>query len=406
MVRNSGESAGSRARALLVALIAFYTVVYFHRIMTGVMKVEVDSVASAYNTSPDVLIAFLSSAYFYAYTVAQLVVGALTDTFGIKRVGFLFGVLMCVGSIIMCLMTPASLIVGRALVGFSAAVAFLAYQRASSLSYGSEHQGRLTSYALTLGNVGGLVATYPLRLALNSVGLRTSLAVLTLLTLVTAVCIFMTSDDMGSGRSTGDFKKTVAYLGVLARDPHAWGVSVGAVGIYGVALSYQTSWGQKHLTEAFGMSADVASQYLMLLALSFTLTCPLTGFLSDRLLRRRRPVFLAGSLASVLSWTFMMYSTSTHDTVALATSIAVLGIASGFQIIASPMIKESYPVKYSATAIAFLNITLFSCTAILQTVTPLLSLREAILTHLTVSLAGALLALTTTRETLKHPEHA
>lgn len=401
MVKKSGVLAGSGARALLAILIAFYTVVYFHRIMTGVMKVEVDSVASAYNVSPDVLMAFLSSAYFYAYTVAQLFVGALTDTFGIKRVGLLFGILMCVGSIIMCLMSPASLIIGRALVGFSAAVAFLAYQRASSLSYGNEHQGRLTSYALTLGNVGGLVATYPLRLALNSVGLRVSLAALTLLTLVTAALIFMTSDDMGSGVSAGDFKKTVAYLGVLARDPHAWGVSLGAVGIYGVTLSYQTSWGQKHLTEAFNMSADAASQYLMLLALAFTLTCPLAGFLSDRILRRRKPVFLTGSLASVASWILMVYSTLARDAVALAASIAVLGVASGFQIIASPMIKEKYPVKYSATAIAFLNITLFSSAAILQTVALLLTLHEAIFTHLTISLVGVLLTLATVQETLK-----
>ncbi|MEM0015162.1 MAG: MFS transporter [Zestosphaera sp.] len=401
LVEGSSRSVNTGARALLTALIAFYTIVYFHRVMTGVMKVEVDRVASVHNVSPDVLMALLSSAYFYAYTVAQLFVGALTDTFGIKRVGFLFGVVMCAGGLIMCLMTPASLIIGRFLVGFSAAAAFLAYQRASSLSYDAGHQGRLTSYALTLGNLGGLAATYPLRLTLNTVGLRTSLMVLTLLALITATCVLITSDDLGSGKGVEDLKKTVMYLGVLARDPHVWGVSVGAVGIYGVTLAYQTSWGQKHMMEAFGMSAEAASQYLMLLALAFTLTCPLSGFLSDRVLKRRRPVFLAGSLASATSWMLMLYSTLTHDVVVLATSLTILGIASGLQIIASPMIKESYPVKYSATAIALLNITLFSSAAVLQTAAPLLSLREAILTHLIISLAGASLALTATRETLR-----
>ncbi|MEM3948268.1 MAG: MFS transporter, partial [Zestosphaera sp.] len=110
---------------------------------------------------------------------------------------------------------------------------------------------------------------------------------------------------------------------------------------------------------------------------------------------------LAGSLASATSWMLMLYSTLTHDVVVLATSLTILGIASGLQIIASPMIKESYPVKYSATAIALLNITLFSSAAVLQTAAPLLSLREAILTHLIISLAGASLALTATRETLR-----
>ncbi len=58
------------SKILLGSLLLFYAVVYFHRVMTGVMKVEIDSIAELYKVDANVLLALLSSTYYYAYTVA------------------------------------------------------------------------------------------------------------------------------------------------------------------------------------------------------------------------------------------------------------------------------------------------------------------------------------------------
>lgn len=388
-------------RALIITLLLFYMIVYFHRVMTGVMKVEIDYVALLYGINPDVLLALLSSSYFYSYTLAQLFVGTLTDAFGIKRVGALFAVIMGAGALLMSLMSPVTLILGRVLVGFSATAAFLAYQRASSLAYSREHQGRLTSYLFVLGNLSTLIATYPLRVALNTVGSKTTLLALATLTFATAACVFTLSKDHGSGGRVNGLRDTVRYLKVLIKDPHIWGLGVASLGIYGVTLAYQSSWGQKHLSEVFGMSIDVASQYLMLLALIFTLTTPIAGFLSDKVLRRRKPLLLAASATSALSWTLMLYSTLTLSTTTMFTSLVLLGVAAGLHTVAPPMAKESYAVGYSATAIALFNTILFSGTAVLQTVASIINPCSSIIIHLAASLVGAFLAVTQTRETLR-----
>ncbi len=386
---------------LIITLLLFYMVVYFHRVMTGVMKVEIDYVALLYGVNPDVFLAFLSSSYFYSYTIAQLFVGALTDAFGIKRIGALFAVIMGAGALLMSLMSPVTLILGRVLVGFSAAVAFLAYQRASSLAYSREHQGRLTSYALVLGNLSTLIATYPLRVALNTVGSRTTLLVLATLTFATAACIFTLSKDHGSRDRVDGLRGTVRYLKVLIKDPHIRGLGIASLGIYGVTLAYQSSWGQKHLSETLGMSIEVASQYLMLLALIFTLTTPIAGFLSDKVLRRRKPLLLAASVTSASSWTLMLYSTLTLNITTTAISLVLLGIAAGLHTVVPPMAKESYAAEYSATAIALFNTFLFSGTAVLQTVASMTNSCNSIIIHLAASLVGAILAATQTRETLR-----
>jgi MFS family permease len=388
------------SKILLGSLLLFYAVVYFHRVMTGVMKVEIDSIAELYKVDANVLLALLSSTYYYAYTVAQLFVGVLLDTYGVKKIGALSSAILSVGALLMLLMSPATLIIGRILIGFSASAAFLSYQRISSLNYDKVFQARLTSYALLVGNLSALLATYPLRVTLNVVGLRTTLASLAVLTFVIAAIIFAVSNDMGSSRGSGRVIGTVRHLKGLVRDPHIWGVSIGAAGVYGAVLSFQSAWGQKLMSDVFGLGADVSSQYLMVLALVFALTCPVTGFLSDKVLRRRKPLLQIATLASTASWALMLHSSLTSNKPLLITSIITLGLASGLHIVAPSMAKEGYDAGYSATAVAFFNVVLFSWAAVLQTVAPLIGSIPSIEMHLAISLIAVFTVWILTRETL------
>ncbi len=389
-----------RSKILLGILLLFYATVYFHRVMTGVMKMEIDSIAELYKVDANVLLALLSSAYYYAYTIAQLSVGVLLDTYGVKKVGALLSAILSVGALLMLLMSPATLIVGRILIGFSASAAFLSYQRISSLSYDKVFQARLTSYALVVGNLSALLATYPLRVILNVVGLRITLASLAVLTFIIAAVIFTVSNDVGSSEGFGRVRDVIKHLRGLVKDPHIWGVSIGAAGVYGTMLSFQSAWGQRLMSDVFGLGADVSSQYLMVLVLVFALMCPITGFLSDKVLRRRKPLLLIATLASTASWILMLHSSLVSNEILLATSIIALGMASGLHIVAPSMAKEGYDAEYSATAVAFLNVTLFSWTAILQTIAPLISSILSIEMHLVVSLIAVFAVWMLTRETL------
>ncbi|MEM4031690.1 MAG: MFS transporter [Zestosphaera sp.] len=218
-----GSGRAEDVRILLITLLIFYVITYFHRVMTGVMKSEIDQIALESSIDPDLLLAILSSVYFYAYTLAQLFVGVLIDSFGIKRIGSLFAILMFVGTFMMYFMSPQFLIFGRAVVGFSCATAFLAYQRATSLSYSSKMQGKLTSYALLVGNLSAMIATYPLRLALNSIGLKTFLEVMMITTLVIATLLYSVTKDTGLNARDGKLIETLSHFRHLIRDPHMWG---------------------------------------------------------------------------------------------------------------------------------------------------------------------------------------
>ena len=145
-------SEGSERRFwLLTVMLIAYGLVYFHRIMTGVMKYEVIALAEHYSVDPKFLLSIFPSAYFYAYALIQPFVGMMVDSYGVKRVGALMTGLMGISTLIMILPSASALIAGRFLVGATAAVVFLAAQRVASQSFSAFSQAVVTALLLVVG---------------------------------------------------------------------------------------------------------------------------------------------------------------------------------------------------------------------------------------------------------------
>jgi len=238
-----------RSVAALSVLLAAYALAYFHGIMGGVLKAELDRYAAYYGVSADLLLSIFTSAYFYAYSAAQLVVGPLIDAYGVKRVtSALFG-LAALGSVMLLIPAPAALVAGRAMIGFSVASAFISYQRTASRGFSTGVQGTLTSAALVVGNLAGLLAGFPLRMTINWIGYSNTLMVLASAAALIALLTVYTSDDRGSA---SEGVKVLRGLRDIVGDMHIWGVGIAAIGSYSTALAFQTGWGQKYLQELYG----------------------------------------------------------------------------------------------------------------------------------------------------------
>ncbi|WP_048078854.1 MFS transporter [Desulfurococcus mucosus] len=384
--------------ATVLVLLVAYILVYFHRTMTGVMKPEVDHYARYYGVDANLLLAVMSSAYFYAYAVSQVFMGPLIDHYGVRRVGGVMLTLLGVATLVMSLPNPVSLIVGRTLIGVSATVAFLSYMRSSSLGFGPGSQGRLSSYALFAGGVSTVLATYPLRLMLNTAGISMTFLALAALAFMLAASVYMISPDNGNGGGNGSLLRQVAMLKDIAGSPHVWGVGLAAVASYGTGLAYQSAWGQIHLARVFSLGKDAVSLYLMLLAMVFVASSIPTGYLSDKL-KKRRPFLLAATLVAVASWLLMFLSSYMDSTGLLLVSLGLLGLSQGLHVIAATMAKEPYDPAVSGTAVAFFNIILFMGIAVLQTICTVLNPLASILVNLLVAIAGSAATLTLVKET-------
>jgi len=385
---------------LLVVLLASYSLVYFHRTMTGVMEAEIASISVRYGYDSALYLSLLSSAYFYAYSLSQFVVGSLIDYYGIKRVGSIFLLLLSLGTLLMMVPDPLVMVLGRAVVGFMSVAAFLSYQRSLSLYYRTEEQVRATALALVAGNLTAAVATYPLRRALDSIGLNGTLTLLATFTLLLSVAVYLASADTRSSGNLGEYlAKTRSSLRRVVSDKHSWGVSLGALATYGTGLSFQSSWGQIFLSKAFGLDKVEVSYYLLILATVFMASCPVAGYLSDKVVKKRKPFLTASSILMAFSWLLLLASSAFSSTLFLGVALVSLGVSLGPHIVISVMMREAHGPTIAATSVAFMNTVLFLGTAVLNSVLPQLHYSIAVLVSATLSAIGGIVVQLLTRET-------
>lgn len=392
-----------RKRIILTSvLLAGISLDFFHRSMTGIMEREISEIAGVLDGDSRVLLSLASSLFFYAYGFSQFFLGSLLDSFGISRVTTLLLLVMGFGTLLMATGSPVLLLASRVVVGFSAAVLFLSYQRALSLYYRRDEQAWATAIGLMIGSLSALLATYPLRLFLERFGFVYTVIVLSTITIIVAVLLWLTSRiGLRDNGSNGSILVTLRNLGLIAKDPHSWSVSIGTLATYGVVLSFQSSWGQLLLSDYHGLDRIVVSYYLMLLATLFLVSSLLAGYISDKIIQKRKPILILSHVFIAVAWILLYIIHQFRNNYLLPISIIIMGVGVGLHVVAPPMIREVYGVEVAATSIAFANIVLFIGIALLNTILPLVDPSTAVLASLIITTVSTIIVAKYARETLK-----
>ena len=125
---------------------------------------------------------------------------------------------------------------------------------------------------------------------------------------------------------------------------------------------FAMTWGVQFLQEARGREYDAAVMLAATVPLGWIIGCPLLGFISDRL-GRRKPVILGGTLAllAILAWILF------GDAAVLRGPLVgiLMGIASGAAMVPYTVMKEVNPPELGGTAAGVLNFINFTFSAIL-----------------------------------------
>ena len=122
------------------------------------------------------------------------------------------------------------------------------------------------------------------------------------------------------------------------------------------------TWGVRFLQEARGREYEAAVMLAATVPLGWMIGCPLLGFISDRL-GRRKPVILGGSVVmlGVLAWILF------GDPAILRGPVVgiLLGIASGAAMLPYTVIKEANPPELGGSATGVINFINFTFSALL-----------------------------------------
>lgn len=376
---------------IFVALVAAYVISYFHRAAPAVVGTELIRDLSISSTS----LGMIGSAYFWAYGAAVLPAGILADTLGSRKALSAFVMVAAVGAFIFGFgSSTQTLTLGRVLVGFGCGFVYIPAMRIMSNWYKPDELGTYSGILVAAGNAGAMVSAAPLVLLMNSIGWRNSFYVVGVVTVLAAIMAYFIVRDKPTDR---DYPTPREIMG-LAPAPPAPTVRMGEAlkkvfstpkfyllsalmfFFYGTLMGIGSLWAGPYLQNVFGLSKQVASNIIMMFPLGMVIGCPLSGYLSDKILKSRKKILLYGIILHMFTYIPLIFFMKEMTTVHLYIIFLFYGITGGTFVNCFVCVKEVFEVRYAGTAMGALNVFVFAGGAFFQNVIGVVLGRYAVVT--------------------------
>ena len=107
-------------------------------------------------------------------------------------------------------------------------------------------------------------------------------------------------------------------------------------------------WGTTYLTQAHHLSPSSAGDVIMMLFVGQILGSPVFGWFSDKIQKRKAPMFVGAFFAVLALLGIMLYPTSSFGL--LGFLFFTLGFAMGAQVLGYPLVAESNSLSLTGTA--------------------------------------------------------
>jgi sugar phosphate permease len=157
-------------------------------------------------------------------------------------------------------------------------------------------------------------------------------------------------------------KNTLGAFGVVFRNPQS--ILCGAIAglLFLPTTIFGMVWGVRYLQDAHGFAYAEAVMRSASVPFGWIIGCPLLGWLSDRL-GRRKPVIIGGGVLVLICMAWALYGPA--DVVPPYFIGIVAGIGSGAAMLPYTVIKEANPARMSGTSTGVINFLNFTLSALL-----------------------------------------
>ncbi len=346
----------------LIFLIAF-----LHRAAPGVMAKDLMQAFNATGT----VIGLLSAMYFYSYAGFMVPGGVLIDSLGPRWVIAGGGAVMGLGSLAMGMASgPAVLFGGRLLVGLGAAVTFTGTLKIAASWFPPSHFGTMSAVTATVGVLGGLVGSAPLAALAQAVSWRGALVVIGVLTLAIAgLCAALVRDEpVRSARTTpttASWREALEGTLRVLGNPYTWPPFLCFFFLY-ASIGNFFLWSVPFLRDVYDLTTTRAALYASLPSVGLLVSGPLTGYLSDRVLRRRKLPYVTLVIGLFLVWLVFVLTLGTLPLAGVCLLFLAMGVVGAAFMLTWPLGREVNPPALAGIAVAVANLGGFVGAALTQ----------------------------------------
>lgn len=300
----------------------------------------------------------LSGIYFYSYAAMQLPGGVLMDYFGPQRL-LTLATLICALSTIAFGYTDSfyTACVARLMIGFGSAFAAVGTMKLAANWFSAQRFALLTGMMVTIGMLGAIGGEAPLALLIDHYSWRQSMLIMGVVGLFLAVLILLVVKD---APDTSNMPKTnvdeeplwPSFL-TLIKNKQLWCVAVYGGLMYLSTPVFCGLWGVPFLMYKMHLAKATAANYISLVFVGWAIASPLWGIFSNRIGKRKPPLYIAsfGALASCLAFIYAPVESS----ILMQIFLFLFGIFSAGFLPAFAVAKELCDKRYVATGLSFMN---------------------------------------------------
>lgn len=335
----------------------YYLYEFFVRVAPSVMEPQLQK---SFHLSPAMLGGALG-AYFYIYAPVQLIVGWSLDRFGAKRV-LVPAILCCATG---CFLeafgtTTWMLVAARLMQGFGSAFAFVGAMYLATKWFPANKLALLAGLTTALGMMGAIGVNAGLVEVVQTAGWRSTLIGSGVAGLFMAALAFAVipherpRHDEGLEEAVEEEVHSLwNSLRLVGGNPQTWLAAVIATSLYMPLTLLGALWGVQYIANVANETTVQASGAISMIYVGWLIFGPLTGWLSDRL-GKRKVLLFASSVMTLLASILMLLFTSV-PLWAVYGLMLLIGIASSPQTMAFVVAVEHNKRSVSGTAIAVVN---------------------------------------------------
>ena len=353
----------SPPHALLLAGWLFASVFFLYAFVLRVSpSVMVDDLMREFAVGGAIL-GNLSAVYFYVYASIQIPVGVAIDRLGARRLASGAAAICTVGVLVFAGADSLWMAYfGRFLIGLGCACSFVAALSVAALWFPGRF-ALLGGLAQMLGVLGGVLGQGPFGYAVEQIGWRETNLWVAVGGAVLTVCLFLTVRDRPrSGAEPA--RPLLDGLKHALSNPQTWLAATFGVGMTGSMLAFGGLWGVPFFMEARGLGKPEAAALASVMFFGWGAGAPLSGWLSDKLGKRRPFMLLGGFLATAGIALIILFPAMPLPF--LYVVLALQGAGSSTMVLSFAVAREHNPPWANSATLGIINSFVVGSGAVLQ----------------------------------------
>jgi len=309
-------------------------------------------------------VASMVGLFYYGYSPFSLVAGAAMDRLGPRKLLPFAAVVVGIGALLFATGQREVASVGRFIQGAGGVFALVGAIYIATKNFPASKAATLIGATQMFGMAGGSAGQFLVG-PMISHGLSWSnfwigMGVIGLV--IGVVLFFLIPNEEPKQESGGWLKSTATGFGIVFRNPQSILCGLIAGLMFIPTTIFDMIWGVRFLQDAHGLEYGAAVMRSSTVPFGWIIGCPLLGFISDRL-GRRKPVLVGAALVLLACMAWILYGKSGVFPPYVLGLIA--GIASGAAMLPYTIIKEANPPQFGGTAAGVINFLNFTFSALL-----------------------------------------